>query len=175
MNHLLSTSQAISPSQGYWKSEEGCSLLSFLTEYLFLDVCKRFLRVDLHTNINNLFSIFPQVKHNWIITMAASFSRQLFISTLCCHFQILFPIILSFMKTQKDKFLSLERNWKFTFFTYRIAKSLCSLFRTDMFYITVLKDKKKKWTPPPQKKKKQLKYWRKNMCSDDRYTWEKIN
>ena len=56
------------------------------------------------------------------------------------------------MKTQRDKFLSLERNWKFTFFTYRIAKSLCSLFRADMFYITVLKEKKKKSEKKKQKK-----------------------
>ena len=50
------------------------------------------------------------------------------------------------MKPKKDGFLSLKRNWKLSFFIYNIAKTLCSLFLTDivMFYNTILKEKKKK-------------------------------
>ena len=93
INELLSSSQAVShPSQNIGKVRKTASFYLFHLKYFYVcSLClQTFSRVGFNTNIQRK-GFLP-------------------VSTLCCHFQILFPTILSFMKPSKHRFLSLRRN-----------------------------------------------------------------
>ena len=156
-------------------------LLSFIFSNLIsIFVClQMFSWVDLHTNVNKMFrkqckhvtifSIFPQVKHNWIITIAALFSRQLLVSNLHCHFQILFPTILSFMKPQKTSFLVSRE-------TENSGSSLITLPSPLALFFSLISSTSPYWRRRRRKNKKnnkQLKQFeKKDVCKGDPYTWE---
>ena len=113
MNHPLSTSQAVShPHQDIGKVRKVAFFYLFQLNIYFRMSAnvftswpshkyKQFVKKCVHAII---FSIFPQVKHNWIITMAALFSRQLVISTFLVIFIFSFQSFCLLWSLKKTSF-----------------------------------------------------------------------